>query len=275
MKIDFVAGALPYAQQLRWKVVLLGAGWKLPFFSKENGGNGVHDATSDPDQLRKWGSGCPNGNIGIACGPASGIVVLDVDPRNGGDVSIRALAASGHHFPKAPRARTGNGGWHLLYSHEPGIGGSKGKLGPGIDVKSTGGYILVAPSWTRRSEDGPGGPYVWEVSPFDSPVPRMPAWLKAMLCPPPRPMSAYLPDVNGGDIEPLARFVASSTKGERNVRLHWAACRAGEMVARHQVCARSAGSRLVTAAAAAGYVGVEVARTIDSAFKRFGLRFNG
>lgn len=82
-----------------------------------------------------------------------------------------------------------------------------------------------------------------------------------------------MPDTASGDIEPLARFVASSNNGQRNVRLHWAACRAGEMAARGLVSAQSAGHRLVAAAAAAGYVGAEVARSIDSGFQESGLRF--
>src|SRR5262245_16819056 len=204
MKADFVAGALPYAERLGWKVLLLGPKWKLPFVAKENGGSGVHGASADPDQVRAWGKLCPDGNVGIACGEASGIVVVDVDPRNAGDASIRALAARGYAFPRGPRQRTGNGGWHLLFQHQPGIGGSKNRLGPGIDVKSTGGYVLVAPSWTRPSDDGPGGPYVWDVSPFDVPLPRLPIWMTAMLRPAPRPKSAFTPDVYGGDIEPLA-----------------------------------------------------------------------
>ena len=274
-KVDFVSGALPYAERLGWKVLLLGRGSKLPYLSKDQGGRGVHDATCNLEQIAEWGRLCPRGNIATACGEASGVVALDIDPRNGGDASIRALAAKGHPFPKGPRQRTGNGGWHLLYRYQLGIGGSTGKLGRGIDVKSTGGYILVAPSWTRKSDDGPGGPYVWEVSPFDVAVPRMPIWMTAILCPPPRPTPAYVPDITGGDVEPLARFVASSTQGSRNDRLHWAACRAGEMAARGQVSAQSAGRRLVNAAAAAGYVGAEVARTIDSGFKESGLRFEG
>ena len=251
-----------------------GQGGSGPFIAKAQGGNGVHDASSDPDQLRAWGKLCPSGNIGIACGEACGIVVVDVDPRNGGDVSIRALAAKGHPFPKAPRARTGNGGHHLLYRHQPGITNSKNKLGKGIDVKSDGGYIVAAPSWIKPSDSGPGGPYTWEVSPLDVAVPRMPLWMVAMLNPPPRPRPAFVPDADGGGIEALARAVASSTKGNRNNLLHWAACRAAEMAARHQVCAQSAGRRLVAAAAAAGYSGTEVVKTIDSAFKRFGLRFS-
>jgi hypothetical protein len=101
----------------------------------------------------------------------------------------------------------------------------------------------------------------------------MPIWMATMLNPPPRPMPAYAPDARGGDVEPLARFVASATKGERNNRLYWAACRAAEMAARGLVSAHSAGRRLLAAAAAAGYVGPEVARTINSAFEESGLSF--
>jgi hypothetical protein len=270
MKVDFVAGALPYAERLGWKVLLLGSQRKLPFLPKWKGGKGVHDASSDPAQVRAWGQVCPDGNIGIACGEASDIVVLDVDPRNGGDASIRVLAAKGHAFPKGPRARTGNKGWHLLFQHQAGVGCSKGKLGPGIDVKSTGGYILVAPSWTRPSRDGPGGPYVWEVSPFDVAVPRMPIWLKAMLCPPPKPRSVFEPQQWGGDIEHLARFVAGSAQGERNNRLYWAACRTRELVAKRVISEASAVRRLIEAAAAAGLTGPDAPgalRTIMSGIR--------
>ena len=272
MKMDFTTAALRYVD-LGWKVLLLAAGSKLPFLSKEKGGRGVHDASADPDQLRSWGNICPTGNIGIACGDASAIVVVDVDPRNGGDTSIRALVAKGHPFPTAPRQRTGNGGYHLIYRYQAGIGGSKNRLGRGIDVKSTGGYITVAPSITRPSNDGPGGQYRWEVSPFDVPPPRLPIWMATLLNPPPRPMPSSSSDVSAGDIDPLLRFVASSMKGERNNRLHWAACRTAELAARGIVSPQSAGHRLVAAAAAAGYIGVEVTKSIDSAFRESGLRF--
>jgi hypothetical protein len=102
---------------------------------------------------------------------------------------------------------------------------------------------------------------------------RMPVWMAMMLNPPARPAPAFTPDVTGGDIEPLVRFVASSTQGQRNNRLHWAACRAGEMAARGQVSAQSAGRRLLAAAAGAGYAGAEVTRTINSGFEESGLSF--
>jgi hypothetical protein len=264
MAVDFTSDALPYAKQLGWKVLLLGRGWKLPYLRKEMGGRGVTDASSDVDQIREWGRICPNGNIGVACGVASGIVVIDVDPRNGGDASLAALAAKGYIMPCGPRQRTGNRGWHYLFKADHRVGGSRGKLGPGIDVKSAGGYILVAPSWIRKSDDGLGGPYAWEVSPFHAPIPRMPLWMTALLCPPPRPPSTFRSGARSGDIEPLARFVAASPKGERNDRLYWASCRVRELVSGYKISEASSIQRLTMAAAACGLVGPEVLRTIRS-----------
>ena len=81
------------------------------------------------------------------------------------------------------------------------------------------------------------------------------------------------PKDSNGDVEPLARFVATAVKDERNNRLHWAACRASEMAARGQISAQSAGYRLLAAAASVGLAGSEVAQTIDSGFRKSGLSF--
>jgi hypothetical protein len=240
---------------------------KFPFISKEDGGNGVHDASSDPDQIRTWGRLCPNGNIGIACGAASGFIAVDIDPRNSGDWSLAALAAKGRVLPKGPRQRTGNKGWHHLFKADPRINGSKGKLGPGIEIKAGGGYIVVALSWTRKSADGPGGQYAWETSPHDVPIPRAPLWLTTMLIPPPEPKVAFVRDANGGDLEPLARFVATSPKGERNDRLYWAARRARELIAGCSVSEMKAERRLSEAAAVAGLPAMEALRTIRSGLR--------
>jgi hypothetical protein len=271
MSVDFTEAALRYAGQLGWPVFPIAHGAKVPAIK---GGAGVKDATADADQIRAWGRAYPDANLGIACGKPSGIVVVDVDPRHGGDASIRVLAAKGRAFPPTPRARTGNKGWHLVLRHPPigtsEIGNSKGRLGRGIEVKSTGGYVLVAPSWTRKSDDGPGGRYTWEVSPFDAPVLRLPLWMITMLTPAPAPRLTFAPKLDGSDIEPLARFVASSTQGERNNRLYWAACRARELIERRVISEATAIQRLSQAAAAAGLRGQDAPgalRTIMSGIK--------
>ena len=57
-KVDFVSEALPYAGRLGWNVLPLPAGQKLPHIPKARGGNGVHDASADPVQIRAWGAHC-------------------------------------------------------------------------------------------------------------------------------------------------------------------------------------------------------------------------
>ena len=46
--------------------------------------HGVNDATTERDQIKHWWTASPNANIEIATGRKSGIIVLDIDPRNGG-----------------------------------------------------------------------------------------------------------------------------------------------------------------------------------------------
>jgi hypothetical protein len=144
MKVDFIKGALPYAEQLGWFVFPLAMGWKLPAIKSAHPkgnpkhgvcrgecgrqGHGVYDASADPKRIAEWARQFPCANIGIACGEPSGFDVIDIDPRNAGDQTIRAFAARGYLVPPAPRQRTGNGGWHLLFKHAPG-GRPRGKLG--------------------------------------------------------------------------------------------------------------------------------------------------
>ena len=181
----FEAPALAYAE-LGWCVFPLARNSKIPAIAKSKGGQGVHDATCNPDRIRAWAKSYPHANIGVACGSASGFLVVDVDPRNGGNVALAKLAQSGRMFPPGPRARTGNGGLHILLKFDPLVGGNKDKLGRGIDVKSAGGYFVAAPSHIAPSANGPGGAYVWLTSPTDVAIPRMPLWMSTLLRPKPR-----------------------------------------------------------------------------------------
>ena len=50
--------------------------------------HGLLDATTDEATIRQWWTDWPDANIGFATGAASGIVVLDIDPRHGGDKTL-------------------------------------------------------------------------------------------------------------------------------------------------------------------------------------------
>ena len=78
-------------------------------------------------------------------------MVLDVDPNAGGSESLEKLERVGVPVPKTARARTGGGSIHLFfrYPREREIRNSAGLLGPGLDVRGEGGYVVVPPSRTR------------------------------------------------------------------------------------------------------------------------------
>jgi hypothetical protein len=108
---------------------------------------GVKEATTDAAIIRGWWNRFPGANIGIATGAASGLVVVDIDPRHGGDVSLAKLMEGFGDLPATLESATGGGGWHLLYE-PPGVTfkNSASVLGEGLDVKTDGGYIVAPPS---------------------------------------------------------------------------------------------------------------------------------
>jgi hypothetical protein len=118
--------------------------------------NGYWDATKDPHAIGRWWRRWPSANVAVPTGNKSGVVVLDVDPNAGGSESLGKLEQAGAPVPKTARARTGGGGIHVFfrYLRETNIRNSVGLLGPGLDVRGEGGYVVVPPSRTQ-------GPYKW------------------------------------------------------------------------------------------------------------------
>jgi putative DNA primase/helicase len=111
---------------------------------------GLLNASKDPAIIERWwGPGVPY-NIGARTGEESGIVVIDVDPRHGGDARLSELEGRFGKLPKTWRFLTGGGGQHILFRH-PGFrikstAGEDGLLGNGLDVRADGGYIVAPPS---------------------------------------------------------------------------------------------------------------------------------
>ena len=268
--VDFRKAALEYAA-MGWPVFPLASGMKLPAIGSAKGGKGVKDATTDTETIDRWAKSYPNANLGLACGVQSGIVVVDIDPRNGANDTLAALAKKGRGFPDCPAARTGGGGVHLLFRYDDRIINSKGKVGPGIDVKTSGGYIVAAPSFVKQPDGSIGdGHYAWVKHPQDVLPPRLPIWLTTILAPAPAPPRAqYTPLTDGPkSIASLLAFVSKSGEGDRNNRLYWGACRAADAVKARQVSEGSAIDQLMFAAIAVGLPHKEAIATIISAFKR-------
>ena len=141
--------------------------------------HGVKDATKDTNQIRTWWLEKPKANIGIAMGNDSGIFVLDVDPRHGGDGSLQQMQEEYGALPDGPRVRTGGGGEHLYFTVPPGVTvRSRVALRPGIDVRGKGSYAVGVGSMHAS-----GKKYLWErgKTPSHLPVPDCPAWLLELI----------------------------------------------------------------------------------------------
>lgn len=145
---------------------------------------GLLDASRDSVRLTSWFER-EAWNVGIATGAASGIVVLDIDPRHGGEGSLAALEAEHGPLPPTWRFLTGGGGEHILFRHPGGtVKNSAGRIGPGIDVRGDGGYIVAPPSLHIG-----GRPYAISVDhhPDDVTLAELPSWLLATIAEPSAP----------------------------------------------------------------------------------------
>src|SRR5262245_8467345 len=133
-------------------------------------------ATTDADQIAAWDEQFPNANIGIATGIASGAIVLDLDEKDGrsGIRDLAVLASKGKRLPPCPTAATPSGGRHLFFGAVSGLRNIAGVsaagrgLGPGIDVRADGGFVVAAPS------ELPNGRYRWRTPPMTTEFPKLP-----------------------------------------------------------------------------------------------------
>jgi predicted P-loop ATPase len=204
--------ALHYATQFGWRV--------FPLHSVDDGrcscgradchGAGKHprtprgctDATTDATQIRAWWAQWPDANIGVATG--GGLVVLDIDPRSGGDESLVELRRRLGAVPDTVECLTGGGGRHIYFAVPGEVRNSAGVLGAGLDVRGDGGYVVAPPS-----VHGSGRSYAWEASsrPDEVDVAAAPGpWLEALTA---RPKLRVIPGSKG---EPFP-------EGERNASL--------------------------------------------------------
>lgn len=227
--------------------------------------HGVKDASADPAQVAEWWANGANWNIGARV--PGHLVVLDIDPRNGGSLEALAAANGGELSDTlAAWSGRGDGGQHRYYRH-PGGRLTQRNLPPGTDVKTESGYCVLPPSIHPDT----GHPYRWgdmlEPAPF-------PPGLLTLVRPsePQRVAPSYAPTNSGDNADRLARraahlvqHVAAAGEGQRNGRLYWAVCeahRCGYPPATFE--------QLVHAAAHAGLSEHEAAATAASAHRTMG-----
>lgn len=146
---------------------------KHPRYDKDLLPAGMSSATSDPELIRKWWDLWPDANISLAAGKESGIIVIDVDPPNGGKHSLDRIEAMHGRLPSTVYARSGRG-IHLYYRYpsEIEIPSSMTLLGKGLELKSDGSGITAPPSLHEI-----GTTYTWIVDPTEEDLADLPSWL--------------------------------------------------------------------------------------------------
>lgn len=126
-----------------WKLFPISPGLKVPALSDD----WRSISTSDPAQIEAWREA--GYDLGVDCG-ASGLLVVDLDGAEG------LATAAGMDLPPTYTMRTPRGGKHLYYS---GVGPSSvQRLGPKVDSRGTGGYVVWEGPGYELIEDKPVAP---------------------------------------------------------------------------------------------------------------------
>ncbi|GAA1391674.1 bifunctional DNA primase/polymerase [Catellatospora chokoriensis] len=238
-------------------------------------------ATTDPDRIRRCWSAGPF-NIGLATGP-SGLVVVDLDRLkddelaapweccvHGGEVLAELERRAGIAPVRTYTVTTWSGGAHLYYRHPDQaeqMRNTAKKLGPLIDTRAHGGYILAAGSVVN------GRPYR---AGAERPVADLPEWLAVALAPAPLPEQAPVTVTLGADragryvsaaIDAQLGHLAQAAKGGRNAALYASAVALGQLAAGGAVKAQDVEGLLTQAAYQIGLRPAETARTIASGLR--------
>ncbi|BDG61531.1 bifunctional DNA primase/polymerase [Caldinitratiruptor microaerophilus] len=174
---------------------------------------GFHTARASEGHVIVWWAKYPGSNIGLPTGRTSGLAAIDMDPRNGGDETLRQFEERFAPLPSTVEATTGGGGRHIFFTCPHG-GLPSRTLGPGLELKGDGSYVVLAPSMHRS-----GRRYAWAPgrSPDDIEPAPLPGWIiervqaTGRVAPgpgPKRPAEFW-----------RALVAEGAAEGERNVRL--------------------------------------------------------
>ncbi|WP_067936499.1 bifunctional DNA primase/polymerase [Alicyclobacillus kakegawensis] len=192
--------------------------------------NGFKDATRDWATYESLHRGRPH-NVAMPTGPVNGFFVLDIDPRHGGDETLKHLVEQYGSLPPTWQAATQSGGVHYFFRWDdryPAVTNRANVL-PGIDIRGDGGYVLVAPS---RVE----GTYRWIRSPAKFELAPAPDWLWTLLDAPSRAkrsvdFSHYAAGIYAGERnESFARIAGTLLGRNIDIQLAWALIRAYNQV---------------------------------------------
>jgi putative DNA primase/helicase len=224
-------------------------------------------ATSDAKAVKRLWRQHLNANVGIVTGGQAGLFVLDVDGEEGRE-SLQALRREFGPLPLTVATRTPNGKHYYFRSAEPLRNNCK-KLGPGLDGRGEGGYVVGAGS--INNEDV-AYHYLNGHSPEDVDIAEIPAWMLRLAKDPceaaqsrttasvqsiPTPHAAAA-------LRDEAEAVQGAPEGTRNDRLNSAAFSLGQLIGEGAISIAEVEAALISAAKIAGLEPDEIRTTLES-----------
>jgi hypothetical protein len=153
-----------------WAVVPVARSGKRPLVRWQE----FQERAPTGDEIRDWYARWPDAGVGIVTGEVSGLAVLDIDPRHGGQDSLEELERAHGALPHTIEAVTGGGGRHVYFAYPGGELRNRTGLAPGIDLRAEGGLVVAPPSLHAS-----GRRYQWEGShhPDETALAPVPEWL--------------------------------------------------------------------------------------------------
>ena len=225
---------------------------------------GFKNASRDPAEIRRFFAGSDVALIGVPTGQVSGLDVLDIDPRNGGQ---RWLDANVGKLPVTRWHGTRSGGFHVLFQHAEGVRNTAATIAPGVDTRGDGGYVVWWPSH--------GGSVLNPRS-----LAEWPRWiLIALERPPPPPLPQISPTSNTDGVRRYALAalrnaigrVAGAGEGSRNIKLNSEAFALARFVRNGALSIDEVAEALAVAARHAGLPPRETVATLTSAMRAGGV----
>jgi Bifunctional DNA primase/polymerase, N-terminal len=222
--------------------------------------HGFLDASDDTAAIRKLWRQSPGPLVCVPTGSASGVDVVDIDPRNGGG---DWLTENHERLPATRVHTTRSGGCHYLFAADARLRNTAGKLTPGVDTRAAGGYVIWWPA--------AGFPVV-----HPGRLASWPSWLLDQLLPRRRPFVGPSPIVVAdryvcAALANACERIAAASIGARNETLSREAFSLARFVAGGALGTGDLGDALVDAATAAGLGQREIVATLMSALRARGV----